>query len=199
MAKSSYDKPRFNDNANGCCKLNWWLRNCKIWDDIRVPAHIQMEGYGVPHYTNTTYPWEGAEELVPGEIPTEFNPVASYAKYFTLPEHMVGKRICISFQGVESGVAVWLNGQYVGYRKNSFDPAECELTPYIKEGENKLAVRVWKWTASSWCEDQDFFRFSGIFRSVYLYMIPETHVWDVNIVPTLSDDYNEAIVHHNYL
>ena len=166
--------------------------NCKTWDDIYVPAHIQMEGYDVPHYTNTTYPWEGKEELLPGEIPREFNPVASYVKYFTLPEHMVGKRICISFQGVESGVAVWLNGHYVGYSENSFDPAEFELTPYIKEGENKLAVRVWKWTASSWCEDQDFFRFSGIFRSVYLYMVPEVHVWDISIVPTLSDNFKNG-------
>lgn len=166
--------------------------NCKVWDDIHVPAHIQMEGYGVPHYTNTTYPWEGSEEILPGDIPTEFNPVASYVKYFTLPDHMVGKRICISFQGVESGFALWLNGHYVGYSENSFDPAEFELTPFIKEGENKLAVRVWKWTASSWCEDQDFFRFSGIYRSVYLYMVPKTHVWDVNIVPTLSDDYAEG-------
>jgi len=163
--------------------------DCKSWDEIHAPAHIQMEGYDVPHYTNTTYPWEGKEEVLPGEIPMEFNPVASYVKYFTLPSHMVGKRICISFQGVESGMAVWLNGHYVGYSENSFDPAEFELTPYIKEGENKLAVRVWKWTASSWCEDQDFFRFSGIFRSVYLYMVPEVHVWDVKIVPTLSDDF----------
>ena len=162
--------------------------NCKTWDDIRVPAHIQMEGYDIPHYTNTTYPWEGKEYIEPGQIPTEFNPVASYAKYFTLPAHMQGKRICISFQGLESGVAVWLNGHYVGYSENSFDPAEFELTPYLKEGENKLAVRVWKWTASSWCEDQDFYRFSGIFRSVYLYAVPEVHVWDVKIVPTLSAD-----------
>ena len=162
--------------------------SCKNWDDIRVPAHIQMEGYDRPHYTNTTYPWEGKEAILPGEIPTDFNPVASYAKYFTLPEHMVGKRICISFQGVESGVAVWLNGHYVGYSEDSFDPAEFELTPYLKDGENKLAVRVFKWTSSSWCEDQDFFRFSGIFRSVYLYAIPDTHVWDIKIVPMLSDD-----------
>ena len=166
--------------------------NCKSWDEIHVPAHIQMEGYDVPHYTNTTYPWEGKEELLPGEIPMEFNPVASYVKYFTLPSHMVGKRICISFQGVESGMAVWLNGHYVGYGENSFDPAEFELTPFIKEGENKLAVRVWKWTASSWCEDQDFFRFSGIFRSVFLYMVPEVHVWDVKVVPTLADDFKNG-------
>lgn len=166
--------------------------NCKTWDDIRVPAHIQMEGYGVPHYTNITYPWEGVDAILPGEIPMNFNPVASYVKYFTLPESMAGRRICISFQGVESGFAVWLNGQYVGYSENSFDPAEFELTPFLKAGENKLAVRVWKWTASSWCEDQDFFRFSGIYRSVFLYMIPEVHVSDVKIVPTLSEDFTEG-------
>lgn len=166
--------------------------NCKGWDDIRVPSHIQMEGFDVPHYTNTTYPWEATEHVLPGEIPTEFNPVASYVKYFTLPEHMRGERVCISFQGVESGFAVWLNGEYVGYSENSFDPAEFELTPYLKAGENKLAVRVWKWTASSWCEDQDFYRFSGIFRSVYLYMVPRTHLWDVQVVPTLSEDLQEG-------
>ena len=166
--------------------------DCKAWDDIRVPSHIQMEGYDVPHYTNTTYPWEATEHVLPGEIPMEFNPVASYVKYFTLPENMRGERVCISFQGVESGFAVWLNGQYVGYSENSFDPAEFELTPYLKAGENKLAVRVWKWTASSWCEDQDFYRFSGIFRSVYLYVVPRTHLWDVQIVPTLSEDLQEG-------
>ena len=138
--------------------------DCKSWKEIHVPAHIQMEGYGVPHYTNLTYPWDGTESIRPGEIPEQFNPVASYVKYFTLPEKFREKRIVISFQGVESGFALWLNGSYVGYSENSFDPAEFELTSYLKEGENKLAVRVWKWTSSSWCEDQDFFRFSGIFR-----------------------------------
>ncbi len=166
--------------------------DCRTWDEIHVPAHIQMEGYDIPKYTNTTYPWEGTEYLRPGEIPAEFNPVASYAKYFTVPKRMEGKRIFISFQGVESGFAVWLNGCYVGYSENSFDPAEFELTPYLAEGENKLAVRVWKWTSGSWCEDQDFFRFSGIFRDVYLYAIPQTHVWDVKLVPTLSQDFGKG-------
>lgn len=166
--------------------------SCAGWDEIRVPSYIQMEGYDVPHYTNTTYPWEATESVIPGEIPTEFNPVASYVKYFTLPQNMRGERVCISFQGVESGLALWLNGQYVGYSESSFDPAEFELTPYLKRGENKLAVRVWKWTSSSWCEDQDFYRFSGIFRSVYLYIVPRTHLWDVQIVPTLSEDFAEG-------
>ncbi len=166
--------------------------DCHSWDEIRVPSHIQMEGYGVPHYTNTAYPWEGTEYIRPGEIPEEFNPVASYVKYFQVPERMRDKRVIISFQGVESAFAVWLNGEYVGYSEDSFDASEFELTPYLRDGENKLAVRVWKWCSGSWCEDQDFYRFSGIFRSVYLYCLPSLHVRDLSIVPTLSDDFSEG-------
>ena len=154
---------------------------CKDWDDIRVPAHIQMEGYDAPQYANVQYPWEGHEDIHPGEIPEHFNPVASYVKYFEVPEEMQGKRLFISFQGAESGIALWLNGQFVGYSEDSFTPSEFELTEYVKEGENKLAAHVFKWTASSWCEDQDFYRFSGIYRDVYLYTVPEVHVYDLQI------------------
>lgn len=166
--------------------------DCKGWDEIRVPAHIQMEGYDVPIYTNTTYPWEADESIKPGEVPEIFNPVASYVKYFTIPENMKNKRVCISFQGVESGFALWLNGHYVGYSEDTFDPSDFELTDYIVEGENKLAVRVWKWTSSSWCEDQDFYRFSGIFRDVFLYAVPCVHVEDLSVVPTLNDTFDEG-------
>lgn len=166
--------------------------DCKGWDEIRVPAHIQMEGYDVPIYTNTTYPWEADESIKPGEVPEIFNPVASYVKYFTIPENMKNKRVCISFQGVESGFALWLNGHYVGYSEDTFDPSDFELTDYIVEGENKLAVRVWKWTSSSWCEDQDFYRFSGIFRDVFLYEVPCAHVEDLSVVPTLNDTFDEG-------
>lgn len=166
--------------------------DCKGWDEIRVPAHIQMEGYDVPIYTNTTYPWEADEFIKPGEVPEIFNPVASYVKYFTIPENMKNKRVCISFQGVESGFALWLNGHYVGYSEDTFDPSDFELTDYIIEGENKLAVRVWKWTSSSWCEDQDFYRFSGIFRDVFLYAVPCAHVEDLSVVPTLNDTFDEG-------
>ena len=166
--------------------------DCKGWDEIRVPAHIQMEGYDVPIYTNTTYPWEADESIKPGEVPEIFNPVASYVKYFTIPENMKNKRVCISFQGVESGFALWLNGHYVGYSEDTFDPSDFELTDYIIEGENKLAVRVWKWTSSSWCEDQDFYRFSGIFRDVFLYVVPCAHVEDLSVVPTLNDTFDEG-------
>ena len=151
--------------------------DCHDWDDIHVPAHIQLEGYDVPQYANTQYPWEGHEEILPGEIPERFNPVASYVKYFKVPERMKGKRIFVSFQGAESGLALWLNGEFVGYSEDTFTPSEFELTDYIKDGVNKLAAQVFKWTSSSWCEDQDFYRFSGIYRDVYLYTVPRTEAW----------------------
>ncbi|MBQ6806969.1 MAG: DUF4981 domain-containing protein [Lachnospiraceae bacterium] len=167
--------------------------DCKCWADIRVPAHIQMEGYDSPQYVNIQYPWDGHEELRPGEIPTRFNPVASYVKYFEVPEEMKGKEIRICFKGVESGMALWLNGSYVGYSEDSFTPSDFDLTPYMKDGENKLAVQVYKWTSSSWCEDQDFFRFSGIYRGVYLYTVPVVHVEDIRVKTLFEgDDFSKA-------
>ena len=102
-------------------------------------------------------------------------------KYFSVPERMKGKRIFVSFQGAESGLAVWLNGVFIGYSEDSFTPSDFELTGYLKEGQNKLAVQVFKWTAGSWCEDQDFYRFSGLYRDVFLYTVPNVHIRDLRI------------------
>ena len=196
--------PDFRMSLNGLWKFHY-ARNydqtipgfekpeytCCSWEDIHVPAHIQMEGYDAPQYANTQYPWEGHDEILPGEIPSYFNPVASYVKYFTIPENMTGRRLFISFQGAESGLAVWLNGHFIGYSEDSFTPSEFELTGHTADGENKLAVQVFKWTSSSWCEDQDFYRFSGIYRDVYLYTVPDLHVRDLMIQaipdPTLQN------------
>ncbi len=166
--------------------------DCKNWEDIKVPAHLQMEGYDIPQYANVQYPWEGKEVIAPGEIPTHFNPVGSYVKYFTLPKHMKEKRVFISFQGVESGFALWLNGAYIGYGADSFTPSEFELTDKLSDGENKLAVQVYKWTSGSWIEDQDFFRFSGIFRDVYLYSVPNLHIRDLSVRANLNDSFTQA-------
>lgn len=166
--------------------------SCDSWDDIRVPAHIQMEGYDAPQYVNVQYPWDGREEIVSGQVPERFNPVASYVKYFEVPENFDRERVYISFQGAESGMALWLNGQFVGYAEDSFSPSEFFLSPYLREGKNKLAVQVFKWTAGSWCEDQDFYRFSGIFRDVYLYTTPKMHVRDMKVETVLGDDYRQG-------
>ena len=168
--------------------------DCRSWEDIRVPAHIQMEGYDVPQYANTQYPWEGHEEIAPGEIPEKFNPVASYVKYFEVPESMKGRRLFISFQGAESGLALWLNGHFVGYSEDTFTPSEFELTDYVQEGENKLAAQVFKWTSSSWCEDQDFYRFSGIYRDVYLYTVPDVHIRDLRIRAVPDETLTKGIL-----
>ena len=165
------------------------------WDSIRVPAHIQMEGYDKPAYVNTQYPWDAEEELNPGEVPSVFNPVADYVTEFTLPERFLGEETNISFQGVESGFALWLNGVWLGYSEDSFTPADFSLSGALRAGRNRLAVRVYKWTPGSWFEDQDFYRFSGIFRSVFLYVLPKTAVWDLSLVPTLSDDFLTGTLH----
>jgi beta-galactosidase len=151
------------------------------WGDITVPGHIQLQGYGKPQYVNTMYPWDGHNDIRPPEIPMDHNPVGSYVKMFNVPLHMQDKPVYISFQGVESAFYVWLNGEFIGYSEDSFTPAEFELTPYLIAGENKLAVEVYQRSTGSWLEDQDFWRFSGIFRDVYLYTVPELHVYDAFI------------------
>ena len=164
------------------------------WDAIRVPAHVQMEGWGCPAYVNYQYPWDGIEALKPGQPPEYFNPVMDYVTCFTLPAHFRGEEVNISFQGVESGFAVWLNGTYIGYSEDSFSPSDFPLTAALRDGENTLAVRVFRWTPGSWFEDQDAYRFSGIFRSVFLYMQPKTAVLDLSVVPTLSNDLKTGTI-----
>ena len=165
------------------------------WDDIAVPGHIQLQGYDRAQYTNVQYPWDGHEAVVPGEVPQRYNPVASYLTSFTLAEPLApGERLSISFKGAESAIAVWLNGRYIGYGADSFTPSEFDLTEALVPGENRLAAQVFKWSAGSWIEDQDFYRFSGLFRDVVLYRRPAAHAEDIRIGCTLSEDFAEATV-----
>ena len=168
--------------------------DCSGWADITVPAHIQTEGYGVPQYCNVQYPWDGHETLSPGELPERFNPVACYVKTFRLPAGMTGKRLFVSFRGAESGLAVWLNGKYIGFSGDSFTPHEFELTDALADGENKLACRVYRWCAGSWLEDQDFLRFSGLYREVYLYAVPEAHIRDLTWTAEPDADMTRGIL-----
>ncbi|MCH1625038.1 glycoside hydrolase family 2 TIM barrel-domain containing protein [Ferdinandcohnia quinoae] len=170
---------------------------CSGWGDITVPGHIQLQGYGKPQYVNTMYPWDGLNDIRPPEIPTDHNPVGSYVKYFHVPENMDKRSVYISFQGVESAFFVWLNGEFVGYSEDSFTPAEFELTPFLIEGENKLAVEVYQRSTGSWLEDQDFWRFSGIFRDVYLYTVPEIHIQDIHVQTELNPSYSVGTLNVN--
>lgn len=173
------------------------------FDKIMVPGHIELAGYDKIRYINTMYPWEGkeyhrgaysmeatgAEEGMFSEA--QYNPVGSYIKYFDLDKNMCGKRIHICFEGVEEAMYLWLNGQFIGYAEDSFTPSEFDLTPYIKEKGNVLAVQVHKMSTATFLEDQDFFRFFGIFRNVTLKAIPDVHLEDVWFKPVLNQD-NES-------
>lgn len=173
------------------------------FDKIMVPGHIELAGYDKIRYINTMYPWEGkeyhrgaysmqatgAEEGMFSEA--QYNPVGSYIKYFDLDKNMCGKRIHICFEGVEEAMYLWLNGRFIGYAEDSFTPSEFDLTPYVKEKGNVLAVQVHKMSTAAFLEDQDFFRFFGIFRNVTLKAIPDVHLEDVWFKPVLNQD-NES-------
>ncbi|WP_295417383.1 glycoside hydrolase family 2 TIM barrel-domain containing protein [uncultured Subdoligranulum sp.] len=155
---------------------------------IRVPGHIELQGYGELQYTNTLYPWDGRAALRPPQIDWDNAPVGSYVTDFTLDEGLRGQRVCISFQGVEQALYLWCNGVFVGYAEDSFTPSEFELTDCLQEGVNRLCVEVHKRCSASWIEDQDFFRFSGIFRSVFLYAKPKVHLADLWLQTGLEPD-----------
>lgn len=161
---------------------------------IEVPGHIQLQGYGRSQYVNVMYPWDGVEEVHPPHIPDRHNAVGSYVKWFDVGEMLWGKEIYLSFQGVETAFYVWVNGKFVGYSEDSFTPSEFCITPYLKEKNNKLAVEVYQRSSASWLEDQDFWRFSGIFREVYLYAIPDIHVRDLSVTADYLVDSGGGIL-----
>lgn len=163
------------------------------WSEIRVPGHIELQGYGTPQYVNVQYPWDGHEQLEWPAIPAERNPVGCYARFFDMPARpSEGERIVLRFDGVECAFFCWLNGVFIGYSEDSFTPSRFDVTRAIRQGENKLAVEVYRFSTASWLEDQDFFRFSGIFRDVTLIAEPRAHVEDVFVHTDLSDDMSDA-------
>lgn len=178
----------------------------KDFGEIRVPCHIEMAGYDKIHYLNTMYPWEGHALRRPAYTlkdasgyegmfsEAEYNPVGSYLKCFDLDKGLLGKRVIICFEGVEQAMYLWLNGEFVGYAEDSFTISEFDLTPYIKEKNNVLAVEVHKRCTAAFLEDQDFFRFFGIFRNVTLYGKPEIHVEDMWARPLLEQDNQSGVL-----
>ena len=174
--------------------------DASAFDTIKVPGHIELAGYDKIRYINTMYPWEG-HEYRRGAYSLEnagdgagmfsearYNPVGSYRTRFDVEKALLGKRISICFEGVEQAMYVWLNGEFIGYAEDSFTPSEFDLTPYIREKDNLLAVEVHKMSSAAFIEDQDFFRFFGIFRNVSLKAKPEVHVEDIWFNPILEPD-----------
>ena len=175
---------------------DFWQADASLdgFAEIAVPGHIEMQGYGQIQYINTMYPWDGRHFLRPPQIPWDDTPVGSYVRTFTLDPALEGKRVCVSFQGVERAFYCWCNGHFVGYSEDSFTPADFDLTPFLQAGENRLCVEVYKNCSGSWLEDQDFFRFFGIFRPVYLYAKPALHIEDLWLRASLEPDNTTGVL-----
>lgn len=162
------------------------------WESITVPGHWQFSGYDYPQYTNTTYPWVEHEDIDPPFAPTNYNPVGQYTRNLHLEADWVNDPLFIHFAGVEAAFYLWVNGDLVGYSEDTFTASEFDLSPYVREGDNEIAVEVYRWADASWLEDQDFWRLSGIFRDVLVYRTPEVHVKDFSVKTHLDDDYKDA-------
>ena len=162
------------------------------WDRIPVPSNWQLLGkYDQPHYTNIKHPFEAD----PPHVPTDTNSVGSYRTTFDIPDNWNGKQIFLHFDGVQSAMYVWVNGQKVGYSQDSMTPAEFDITAYVQPGENVLAAQVIRWSDGSYLEDQDFWRMSGIYRDVYLFATPPVHLRDYSFTTDLDENYQDALAH----
>lgn len=167
--------------------------SCQGWQEIPVPAQMELNGYGRPQYTDTSYPWDGREQVKPHEVPVEENPTGCYVRYFSLPENFTGKRIQLHFEGVETAFHCWLNGKYIGYSEDSYTPAIFDVTDCIREGSNKLAVEVYRFSTGSWLEDQDFWRMGGIVREVAVTALPNVHMRDLDVAVDLENSYRDGV------
>ena len=170
------------------------------WHKIKVPGNWQTQGFGTPIYTNIEYPFKRNRPSVTSEPPRDWtayenrNPVGSYVTFVNVTKEMLAKNLILHFGGVHSAMYVWLNGKKVGYSQNSMSPAEFDVTSYLREGMNKLAVEVYRWSDGSYLEDQDMWRLSGIFREVQLWVRPLVHIADYQVTAVPNNDYSEAEV-----
>jgi beta-galactosidase len=204
-------------SLDGLWKFNWvktpdqrpfWFfkddYDTRDWKDIEVPSNWQMKGYDVPVYANITYPFWTYEDVfnsksntykkVPPAIPHDWNPVGSYKRNFKVPSDWKNKEIFLHFGAVSSAFYVWVNEKLVGYSEDSKMPAEFNITKYLKGGKNSLAVEVYRWSDGSYLEDQDFWRLSGIQRTVFLHARPKTYIKDFFAVGDLDKNYVDGLL-----
>ncbi|SDJ99376.1 glycoside hydrolase family 2 TIM barrel-domain containing protein [Sediminibacillus albus] len=205
--KGAIEKSRFYKSLNGNWKFRWsenpnerpkdfYKPNFQDsdWDTIPVPGNWQLQGYGDIIYLNQEHPWQGYGTISPPEVPIEHNEVGSYRHTFQIPGNWKKGEIFLSFQGVKSAFNVWVNGKKVGYSEDSFTPAEFNISDYVKNGKNTLAVEVFRWSDGAWLENQDMVDLSGIFRDVYLYATPKVHIEDYKLETDLDADYEDAVL-----
>jgi len=201
LQSRGYELSPFYQSLNGSWKFHWvqkpserpvyFYRNdydVSDWDDIPVPANWELEGYGIPIYTNITYPFP----VDPPRVGHDYNPVGSYKRSFSLPAGWDSKEVYVHFGGVRSAMYVWVNGQMVGYNEGSKTPAEYRITPYLQPGQNNISVEVYRWSDASYMEDQDFWRLSGMDRDVYLYATDPVTTRDFRVIADLDDSYQNG-------
>ncbi|TKJ26258.1 MAG: beta-galactosidase [Promethearchaeota archaeon Loki_b31] len=205
ISRNSKDST-YSKSLNGIWKFNWVKMpsyrpidfykldfDSSNWKEIDVPSNWQMRGYGIPIYTNVDYPNSVNTKDIPS-IDHNYNPVGSYRRNFEIPPNWEEREIFIHFGGVKSAFYIWINGRRVGYSQGSMTPAEFNITRYLKIGTNVLAVEVYRWSDGSYLEDQDMWRFSGIFRDVFLFSTPKVHIRDFFARCELDDNYEHAIL-----
>ncbi|MBO5941422.1 MAG: DUF4981 domain-containing protein [Kiritimatiellae bacterium] len=197
----------FKKSLNGIWKISWAgnpdLRvkdfyrvdySDADWFTIDVPSCVEMRGFGSPSYVNVRYPhkmeWPFIKDRQSGK--SDYNPVSSYRTSFTVPANWKGREVFLRFDGVYSAYYVWVNGKKVGYAEDSKLPSEFNITKFLKNGENLLAVEVYRWCDGSYLEDQDMYRFSGIFRDVSIWSMPKDGIWDFEVKTSLKNDYRDA-------
>ncbi|MBD3256156.1 MAG: DUF4981 domain-containing protein [Candidatus Lokiarchaeota archaeon] len=196
----------FRQSLNGNWKFNWVKKpedrpkdfyklnfNVSDWNEIDVPSNWQLRGYGIPIYTNIRYPYSIKLENIPS-IDHDYNPVGSYRRKFDIPKEWQDREIFIHFGGVKSAFYLWINGKKVGYSQGSMEPAEFNITEFLREKDNIIAAEVYRWSDGSYLEDQDMWRFSGIYREVFLFATPKIHIRDFFVKSKLDKDYSNAVL-----
>jgi beta-galactosidase len=197
LAKDWKTSERYR-SLNGTWKFNWEKSpdnrpeefykeeyDVSTWDDIEVPGNWELQGYGIPIYTNIKYVFPANPPL----IPHEYNPVGSYKRTFSIPEKWNDQKITLHFGAVRSAFYVWVNGEKVGYSQGSKLPAEFDITDFIQKGENQVAVEIYRWSDASYIEDQDFWRLSGMDRDVYMYATSKSYIHDLKVNAGLDNKY----------
>lgn len=187
---------QFNLSQNPTERPHWFFKDdfdTRKWDEIKVPANWEVEGFDYPIYTNVKYP----HAKTPPLIQKNYNPVGSYKRIFEVPSNWDGNEIILHFGAVSSAMNVWVNGEFVGYSEDSKTPAEFNITKFLKGSKNSLAVEIFRWSDASYLEDQDFWRLSGITRDVYLKALPQQHIVDYRVGSGLDETYTNGLFNLN--
>jgi len=199
--ENQFDQSAYYKLLNDQWKFNWVEKpsdrpknfyslnfNDTDWDEISVPANWELNGYGIPIYTNVRYPFPAN----PPKIPDEYNPVGSYRYWFEIPDNWKERDVILHFGAVKSAMYLWINGHKVGYSQGSKLPAEFDITDYVVNGKNLIALEVYRWSDGSYLEDQDFWRLSGIERDVFVYSTPKVRITDFFAKASLVDKYHNG-------